>query len=192
MPYAREDDMVTQKDVVVLVGSLREASISGKVARTLQALSPTGIGLEIVKIGHLPFYNQDLETGTPPSSWTEFRDRIRACDAVLFVTPEYNRSIPAVLKNAIDVGSRPYGRSVWSAKPGAIVSSSPGLLGGSAAALHLRQILTSVVVLTLPHPEVYLSGADKMFDESGALANEGTRGFLEGFLRAFGAWIARF
>lgn len=184
--------MAVQKDVVVLVGSLRETSISGKVARTLQALSPAGIRLETTEIRHLSFYNQDLETGTPPSGWTAFRDRIRACDAVLFVTPEYNRSIPAALKNALDVGSRPYGKSVWNAKPSAVVSASPGLLGGAAAALHLRQVLTGVNMRALPQPEVYLSGADRLFDEFGALANEGTKGFLESFLRAFEVWIGEF
>lgn len=183
--------MTAQKDVVVLVGSLREASISRKVARALQALAPAGMRLDITEVADLPFYNQDLDTAAPPTAWATFRDRLRRCDAVLYVTPEYNRSIPAVLKNAIEVGSRPYGKSVWDGKPGAVVSSSPGLLGGSAAAFHLRQVLTNVNVRTLQQPEVYLSGADRLFDESDALANESTRGFLESFLRVFEAWVGK-
>lgn len=183
--------MSAVKDVVVLVGSLREASINRKVAQALQAIAPTGMRLEIVPIGELPLYNQDLDTPEPPRPWAAFRERIGACDAVLFVTPEYNRSIPAALKNALDVGSRPYGKGVWGAKPAAVVSASPGLLGGSAAALHLRQVLAGVNVSTLPQPEVYLSGADKLFDEAGALVNEATKAFLENFLRTFEAWLGK-
>ena len=165
--------------------------ISLKVAKALQALAPRGLRLEIVPIGDLPLYNQDLDTAAPPAAWIAFRERIRACDAVLFVTPEYNRSLPAALKNALEVGSRPYGKSVWEAKPGAVASASPGALGGSAAALQLRQVLMNVNVQALPQPEVYLSGADKLFDASGALANEGTKAFLEGFLRDFQSWVDR-
>lgn len=128
-------------NVCVLVGSLRKASFNGLLANALISLAPSSMKLDIVEVGQLPFYNEDLETATPPAPWTAFRERIKAADAVLFVTPEYNRSVPAVLKNALDVGSRPYGSSVWDRKPGAIVSGSPGAIAGVGANHHLRHRL---------------------------------------------------
>jgi chromate reductase, NAD(P)H dehydrogenase (quinone) len=117
------------RNVAVLVGSLRKDSINRKVANALIELAPAGLKLSEGEIGHLPIYNQDVDEN-PPVAWSQFRERIRAVDAVLFVTPEHNRSVPAALKNAIDVGSRPYGKSAWSGKPGAVVSASPGAIGG--------------------------------------------------------------
>jgi chromate reductase len=175
--------------IAVLVGSLRKDSINRKVAKALIELAPPSLKPEIVEIGTLPLYNQDLEAA-PPAAWTEFRAQIRAADAILFVTPEYNRSVPAAMKNAVDVGSRPYGQSVWAAKPGAVVSASPGAIGGFAANHHLRQSLMSVNVAVMPQPEVYLSGADKLFDADGKLTNPGTREFLEKFMQSFARWIA--
>ena len=128
------------RDVVVMVGSLRKDSINRKVANALVELAPATLKLSIIEIGHLPIYNQDGDEN-PPAAWTEFRERIRAADAVLFITPEHNRSVPAALKNAIDIGSRPYGKSAWSGKPGAVVSASPGGIGGFGANHHLRQSL---------------------------------------------------
>jgi chromate reductase, NAD(P)H dehydrogenase (quinone) len=177
------------RDVAVLVGSLRKDSINRKVGNALVELAPAALKLSIVAIGDLPIYNQDLE-GTPPAAWTRFRERIRAADAVLFVTPEHNRSVPAALKNAIDVGSRPYGKSAWSGKPGAVVSASPGAIGGFGANHHLRQSLVFLNVPAMAQPEAYLGGADKLFDAQGKLANDGTRKFLQDFMQAFGAWIA--
>src|SRR6266704_6693919 len=116
-------------NVCVLVGSLRKASLNGMLANALMSLAPSSMKLETVEIGQLPFFNQDLETDSTPAQWTTFRQRIKSADAVLFVTPEYNRSVPAVLKNAIDVGSRPYGQSAWDGKPGAVISVSPGAIG---------------------------------------------------------------
>ncbi len=146
---------------------------------------------EVVEIGPLPFYNQDLERtiDPPPAPWTAFRQRVKAADAVLFVTPEYNRSMPAVLKNALDVGSRPYGSSVWDRKPGAIVSSSPGAIGAFGANHHLRQSLVFLNVPTMQQPEAYVSHVDKLFDEHGRLAGEGTQKFLQGFMQTFANWI---
>jgi chromate reductase len=152
------------------------------------ALAPDSLQLQIVEIGALALYNQDAEE-QPPAGWTEFRDRVRAVDAVLFVTPEYNRSVPGVLKNALDVGSRPYGKSVWSAKPGAIVSTSPGAIGGFGANHHLRQSLVFLDVPAMAQPEAYIGGADQLFDKSGKMASESTRTFLERFMQAFAAWI---
>jgi chromate reductase len=182
--------MSTTRDVAVLVGSLRKDSLNRKVALALAAMAPAGLELELVEIGQLPLYDQDLD-GQPPAPWVAFRERIRRADAVLFVTPEYNRSVPGALKNAIDVGSRPYGKSAWDGKPGAVVSASPGAIGGFGANHHLRQSLVFLNVPVLQQPEAYLGGVDKLFDERGGLANESTRGFLLKFLTAFAAWIER-
>jgi chromate reductase len=176
-------------NVCVLVGSLRKASFSRMLANALISLAPSSLQLDIVEIGQLPFYNQDLETNPPPAPWATFRQRVKAADAVLFVTPEYNRSVPAVLKNALDVGSRPYGSSVWDRKPGAIVSSSPGAIGGFGANHHLRQSLVFLNVPTMQQPEAYLSHVDKLFDEQGKVASDGTRKFLQDFMQAFAKWI---
>lgn len=176
------------RDVAVLIGSLRRDSINRKVARALAELAPPALRLDVVEIGQLPIYNQDGDDN-PPAEWTAFRARIAAADALLFVTPEHNRSVPAALKNALDVGSRPYGRSVWSGKPGAVVSASPGGIGGFGANHHLRQSLVFLNVPAMAQPEVYLGGADKLFDTGGALVNDGTRQFLARFMAAFAAWI---
>jgi chromate reductase len=178
-------------NVCVLVGSLRKASFNGMLANALMSLAPSSMELELVEIGQLPFYNQDLERliDPPPAPWTAFRQRVKAADAVLFVTPEYNRSVPAVLKNALDVGSRPYGSSVWDRKPGAIVSSSPGAIGAFGANHHLRQSLVFLNVPTLQQPEAYVSHVDKLFDEHGKLVSDGTRKFLQEFMQAFANWV---
>jgi chromate reductase len=179
---------MTTRDVAVLVGSLRKGSYNRKLALALQRLAPERLKLELVEIGHMPFYDEDLEASAP-SAWTAFRERIRAADALLFVTPEYNRSVPAALKNAIDVGSRPYGKSVWSGKPGAIVSASPGAVGGFGANHHLRQSMVFLNVPTMQQPEAYVGGVDKLFDTQGNLTNEGTSKFLGNFMQAFSDWI---
>jgi chromate reductase, NAD(P)H dehydrogenase (quinone) len=177
------------RDVVVLVGSLRKDSINRKVANALVELAPRSLKHSVVEIGQLPLYNQDGDANPPPE-WVSFRKRIKATDAVLFVTPEHNRSVPAALKNALDVGSRPYGQSVWSGKPGAVVSASPSAIGGFGANHHLRQSLVFLNVPAMPQPEAYIGGADKLFDATGKLVNEGTRKFLQDFMQAFAAWIA--
>ena len=179
--------MSTARDVAVLVGSLRKESINRKLAAALCELAPAPLKAEIVEIGTLPLYNQDQEAD-PPAAWTVFRRRIKAAGAILFVTPEYNRSVPGALKNALDVGSRPSGQSVWSGKPGAVVSASPGGIGGFGANHHLRQSLVFLNVPAMQQPEAYIGGADRLFD--GRLANDGTRKFLQDFMRAFADWIA--
>jgi chromate reductase len=178
-------------NVCVLVGSLRKASFNGMLANALISLAPSSMKLEIVEIGQLPFYNQDLETDPPPAPWTAFRQRVKAADAVLLVTPEYNRSVPAVLKNALDVGSRPYGSSVWDCKPGAIVSGSPGAIGAFGANHHLRQSLVFLNVPAMPQPEAYIGHAAELFDESGKLTDDSVRDFLSKFLQSFAQWIER-
>jgi len=178
----------TPRDVAVLVGSLRKDSLTRKLALALAALAPAGLKLDLVEIRQLALYDQDLDA-QPPAPWAAFRDRIRRANAVLFVTPEYNRSVPAALKNAIDVASRPYGKSAWDGKPGAVVSASPGAIGGFGANHHLRQSLVFLNVPVLQQPEAYLGGLDKLFDERGGIANDSTRGFLVQYLTAFAAWI---
>jgi chromate reductase len=178
------------RDIAVLVGSLRRASLTRKTARVLIEVAPGSLKLEIVEIGGLPLYNQDLENAPPPE-WVEFRDRLRRAQGVIFATPEYNRSVPGVLKNAIDVGSRPYGKSVWDMKPAAIVSVSPGAIGAFGANHHLRQSLVFLNMPTLQMPEAYIGGADKLFDEEGKLINPSTREFLTKMMQAYAEWVER-
>jgi chromate reductase len=179
------------KDIVVIVGSLRKESFSRKMANALVGLAPESLKLEIVEIGQLPLYNQDLDPDNAPAAWKEFRARVKKADGVLFVTPEYNRSVPAPLKNAIDVGSRPYGQSVWAKKPAAVVSVSPGLIGGFGANHHLRQSLVFLDMPTMQQPEAYIGGADKLFDANGKITNDGTRDFLTKFMAAYAAWVEK-
>jgi chromate reductase len=177
-------------DVTVLVGSLRKDSFNRKTAHALAKIAPPSLKLSIVEIGQLTPYNQDLDPN-PPQAWIQFRDRLKAADAVLFVTPEYNRSVPGFLKNAIDIASRPYGHSALNGKPGAVVTVSPGAIGGFGANHHLRQSLVFLNVPTMPQPEAYIGGADKLFDAGGKLVNDGTRKFLGQFMEAFAAWIEK-
>ena len=177
------------RNVAVLVGSLRKDSVNRRLALALASLAPPSLRLGILDIGDLPLYNQDLEAD-PPRVWTEFRERLKAADAVLFVTPEYNRSVPGVLKNALDVGSRPYVQNGWSGKPGAVISASPGAMGAFGANHHLRQSLVALNVPTMAQPEAYIGGADKIVDAEGRITADGTRKFLEQFMRAFAAWVA--
>jgi chromate reductase, NAD(P)H dehydrogenase (quinone) len=181
--------MAATRNVAVLVGSLRKGSYNRMMAKALADLAGSQLQLTIVEIGELPLYNEDVDASGAPASWIAFRKAISSADAVLFVTPEYNRSVPGVLKNAIDVGSRPYGQSAWSGKPGAVISVSPGAIGGFGANHHLRQSLVFLNVPVMHQPEAYIGGAAGLFDEAGHIANEGTRTFLEGFVKAFAAWI---
>ena len=181
----------TTHDVAVIVGSLRSGSYTRQIAKILMALAPSELKLEIVEIGQLPMYNQDLETDSPPEEWVAFRERIRRADAVLFATPEYNRSMPAVIKNAIDVGSRPRATNAWNGKPGAVVSVSTGQIGGFGANQHLRQSLVFINVQPLQTPEVYLSNVTTLLDDAGNLVREDTKEFLRGFMEKFGEFIER-
>jgi chromate reductase len=176
------------RNVGVIIGSLRAASWTRRMANSLQRLAPPSLQLNEIAIGALPLYNQDFETA-PPDSWKAFRDQVRAADALLFLTPEYNRSIPAPLKNAIDVGSRPKGSSAWNGIPAAVISNSPGVIGGFGANHHLRQCLMCLNVPTLPAPEAYIGGVDKLFDADDAIVVESTRQFLTQFMNRFAEWV---
>lgn len=176
--------------VAVIVGSLRKDSYNRKMAHALARLAPDTLSLEIVEIGDLPLFSQDFEKALP-SAVVAFKSRIQAADAVLFITPEYNRSVPGVLKNAIDCGSRPYGTSVWSGKPGGVVSVSTGAVGGFGANHHLRQSMVFLDVPMMGQPEAYLGGAAKLFDEAGEVAQAETREFLQRYINAYADWVAR-
>src|SRR5262249_4635209 len=150
---------------------LRRESFSRMVAKAAAGIAPPSLQLAIVEIGRLSLYNEDDDHDTPPDSWRSFRERIRAAGAVLFVTPEYNRSVPGVLKNAVDIGSGPYGRSVWDGKPAAIISHSLGALGGFGANHHLRQSLVSLNMPAMQQPEAYIGATATLFDQHGILAS---------------------
>lgn len=177
--------------IAFLVGSLRKGSFNRMVANALIARAPADFDCEIVEIGDLPFYNSDQD-GNPPAAWTAFRAKIKAADGYVFVTPEYNRSVPAPLKNALDVGSRPYGQSAWAGgKPAAVVSGSMGGIGGFGANHHLRQSLVFLNLLMLQQPEAYVGGIHEMFDETGKVKSEETSKFFTDFMAAFDNWVKK-
>jgi|TARA_R100000306_G_C4350483_1_gene129871 chromate reductase len=174
--------------IAVIVGSLRKESFNLKTANAMMAMAPESLSMELLDISGLPWFNEDLEEN-PPKEWVDLRKEIKAADGLLFFTPEYNRSVPGVLKNAIDVGSRPYGKNSWDGKPAAIVSVSIGAISGFGANHHLRQSLTFVNVPAMAQPEAYLGGAADLFDDKGKLTNASTKDFLKSFMGAFEKWV---
>src|SRR6187397_2615827 len=175
---------MTKLKIAVFVGSLRKESFNLKTAKALMALAPESLSLQITDISSLPMFNEDLEA-TPPNEWVTLRERISAADGLLFLTPEYNRSVPGVLKNAIDIGSRPYGKNSFLGKPIGIVSNSPGPLGGVNAAKHLQNILPGISGPILQQPEIYLNGVGDAFDDKGALTKEALQKVLQQYIDAF-------
>jgi chromate reductase len=180
--------MPTQRDIAVLVGSLRKESYNRRAAEALVRVAPAHLRFRFIDIAVSP-YNQDLETEHPPADWKRLRDDIRPADAVLFATPEYNRSVPGVLKNAIDVASRPHGKGAINGKPAAIISASTGAIGGFGANHHLRQSAVFLDMPVLAQPEMYLGRAAGLWDEQGAFKDEGARRLFESFAAAFANWI---
>ena len=180
--------MTTDRKVAVLVGSLRQQSLNRKLAHAMIAQAPAGLSFDHIEIGDLPHYNEDLEASSPPS-WVRMRQQVSASGAVLFVTPEYNRSVPSALKNALDVGSRPYGKSVWNGKPAAVVSGSGGGIGGFGANHHLRQSLVFLNMPAMQQPEAYIGGFNDMFDAEGKVKSDATAAFFGTIMTAFAAWI---
>ena len=173
----------------IIVGSLREGSLNRKMARAICAIRGDNLDCSMVEIGDLPLYNQDFD-GSPPSQWTKFRDELRDKDGVLFVSPEYNRGIPGVLKNAIDVGSRPYGESVFDKKPAAIVTVSPGAIGGFGANHQIRQSCVFLNMPVMQQPEAYLGHVtDDSFDESGCLKEGPLNDLVTKLAHAFHDWV---
>ncbi|WP_310467513.1 NADPH-dependent FMN reductase [Sphingomonas sp.] len=180
---------MTAYNIAIVVGSLREGSINKKIARSLCAMAHERLNCDIVPIGDLPLYNQDSDPN-PPAQYTRFRDEIAAADGILFVTPEYNRGVPGVLKNAIDVGSRPYGKSVWEKKPAAIVSASPGMIGGFGANHQLRQACVFLNMPVMQHPEAYLGRVgDDSFTADGKLAEGPLKDIVLSLANAFADWV---
>ncbi len=180
-----------QKDIAVLIGSLRRDSINKKAALALDHLAPDSLRLSQVDIATLDYYNQDFDAdpAETPITYRAFRERIARADGVLFLTPEYNRTIPAVIKNAVDVGSRPYGKSVWAGKPAGVISMTMGVLGGFGANQDLRRLLGNMDMRVMQQPEVYLSSAHEIFGAEGVIDKESTRTFLKSFIDAFATWV---
>jgi len=177
------------RTVAVLVGSLRKDSNTRKLANALVAAAPSMLKFDFVEIGNLPMYNQDLDTDSPPAEWTAFRQKVKAADAVLFATPEFNRSMSGAMKNAVDVASRPWGKNVFEKKPGVIVSCSLGGGGGMAGAHSLRTSLAALNVSLLPAPEVYIHVTDATFGADGKLADERAKPFFGKVMESFAAWV---
>lgn len=177
-------------NIVVIAGSLRKDSYSLKIANALAKLAPSSLKLEVITPAGISFFNQDLE-GAPPADWLAFREKIQKSDGVIFVTPEYNRAIPGVLKNAIDVASRPYGKSSFNGKPVGIVSNSPGPLGGVSAAKTLQNILPGISGPIMQQPETYLNAIGDAFDAEGNLVKESLKPVLQAYIDAFAAHVAK-
>ena len=175
------------RTVAVVVGSLRKESINRKLAKAIAGLLPD-LKFDFVDLGLLPLYNQDLD-GNAPKEWVDFRTKIKAADAVLFVTPEYNRSVPGVLKNAIDIGSRPYGSSVWDKKPCAVVSASGSAMGGFGANHHLRQSLVFLNMPTMQQPETYIHIGEDYFAADGSIADARAKPYIKKIADSFAAWV---
>src|ERR1700730_11990922 len=182
--------MATPYNVVVIVGSLRKESFTLKIANTLARLAPATLKLDVTTLHGISFSNQDLEA-TPPADWLVFREKLQKSHAVLFVTPEYNRSISGVLKNAIDVGSRPYGKSSFNGKPTGIISNSPGPLGGVSAAKTLQNILPGISGPIMQQPEIYLNNVGDAFDDKGTLIKEPLQKVLKQYIDAFAAFVEK-
>jgi chromate reductase, NAD(P)H dehydrogenase (quinone) len=182
--------MATPHPIVVIVGSLRKESFTLKIAHALAKLAPASLKLEITTLNGISFFNQDLEAN-PPADWLAFREKLQKSNGVIFVTPEYNRAIPGVLKNAIDVGSRPYGKSSFLGKPTGIISNSPGPLGGVSAAKTLQNILPGISGPIMGQPETYLNGIGDAFNEKGELIKEPVQKILEQYLAAFAAFVEK-
>lgn len=176
---------MANKKIGIVVGSIRKKAYTGMVADYLIQQAPSGYDFERILIADLPIYSQDYDDEGQPSSYAPFREKIKSLDGVIFITPEHNRSIPAALKNALDVGSRPYGQNVWDGKPAMIISSSISGLSGFGVNHHLRQVLTFLNMPTLQQPEVYLANIHECFNETGVLKNESYGQFLQSSLQAY-------
>ena len=182
--------MSSPHHIVVIVGSLRKDSFTLKIANALARLAPPALKLDVVTLHGISFFNQDLEA-TPPADWVAFRERIQKSAGVIFVTPEYNRAISGVLKNAIDVASRPYGKSSFLGKPVGIISNSPGPLGGVNAAKTLQNVLPGISGPIMGQPETYLNGVGDAFDEKGNLTKEPLQKVLQQYIDAFAAFVEK-
>jgi chromate reductase, NAD(P)H dehydrogenase (quinone) len=186
----KRNSMPHPHHVVTIVGSLRKESFSLKIANALAKLAPATLKLDVITLHGLSFFNQDLE-GTPPADWVSFREKLQKSDGVLFVTPEYNRAIPGVLKNAIDVASRPYGKSSFIGKPIGIVGNSPGPQGGVSAVMSLRHLLPGIAGTIMGQPEAYVNMVGDAFDDKGELIKDSLRTVLQQYIDAFAAFVEK-
>ena len=177
--------------VGIIVGSLREAAFSKQWAENIATMFPEGYETEFIDV-NLPLYNEDLDEGAVPAEWTKFREAMADVDAVVFSTPEYNRSMPATIKNALDVGSRPYGESIWDGKPAMVVSHSMSGLSGFGANHAIRQSLVFLNMPVMQQPEVYLASSQDLLDENGKINNEGTQNFVQSTVDAFVDFSSKF
>ncbi len=183
--------MTTSYRIGVIVGSLRRDSINGLLASAVARLGPSDFSFQPIRIDELPLYSQD-DDASPAESVVKFKAELATAQGLLIVTPEYNRSIPGVLKNALDQGSRPYGTSAWAGKPAGILSASPGAIGGALAQQHLRTVLAYLDVPALAQPEAYLQVKDGFFDANGGIANAGTHKFLQAWMDRYTAWVRKY
>jgi chromate reductase len=181
---------MTTYRIGIIVGSLRKQSLNRKLANALIGLAPHSLKLEIVEIGQLPHCNADDEA-SPPQAIVDFKKKIESLDGVLFVTPEYNRGVPGVLKNAIDIASRPYGKNSWAGKPTAVMSVSPGALGAFGANHQLRQSFVFLDMPAMQQPEAYIGNGASLFNEKGEIADDSKRGFVQQFIESYARWVAK-
>jgi chromate reductase len=176
----------------IIAGSLRKASFSKKIAQSLSAMAPDDCVFKVLDIDRLPVYNQDFDDDNQvPAEYVALRKELEAMDGFIFITPEHNRSMPAVLKNVLDIGSRPMGQSKWSGKPSAVFSSSPGSIGGFGANHHLRQVLVYLNVPTMQQPEIYIPMVNKVFDNNGEIKTKETKELLQKAVTAYVKWFKR-
>ncbi|MDF2804219.1 MAG: NADPH-dependent oxidoreductase [Anaerocolumna sp.] len=182
---------MSKKTVGFIVGSLRKNSFNKAIANYMSSLIPSDYEVKFIDISNVELFNEDLESN-PPASWTKLREDVKGCDSFLFFTPEYNRSLPAVLKNVLDVASRPYGQSVWAGKPAGIVSVSLGAISGFGANHHLRQVFTFLDIHPLQQPEAYIGNVMSLLDDTGNVVNEDTKKFLQTYVNAFISWTNKF
>ncbi len=178
------------RKIAVVVGSIRKESINRKLAKALIKLAPKDLECELVRIDDLPVFNQDHDQD-PPQQVARVKAQIVAANAILFVTPEHNRSLPTALKNVLDWVSRPYGKNLWAGKPAGVAGASVGAVGTAVAQAHLRAVLGYLDVPTLGQPEVYVQFTKDLIDDDGNVSNDGTRTFLQSFVDRYAAWIAK-
>lgn len=179
------------RKIAIIVGSVRKDSINLKLAKALAKLAPADFECEFVRIADLPVYNQDLDQ-SPPEAALRVKSQVAAANALLFVTPEHNRSLPTALKNVLDWVSRPYGKNLWAGKPAGIAGASIGAIGTAVAQAHLRSVLGYLDVPTLGQPEVYIHFSQGLIDEHGNISNETTKNFLQTFMNRYAAWISEY
>jgi len=181
---------MSQYQIAVVVGSLRRESFNRRLANAVQRMAPSDFSFQHLRIDDLPLYNQD-DDGNPAAVVTRLKSEIAAAQGLLFVTPEYNRSMPGVLKNAIDHASRPYGQNAWAGKPAGVLGASIGATGTAMAQQHLRNVLAYLDVPTLAQPEAFIQVKDEFFDANGDIASPGSKKFVQGWVERWVAWVKR-